>query len=46
MVYSIKASLRAETEIQNAIDYYSQFGKNVPKNFVNSIEKAFILLSF
>ncbi len=40
MVYKIIISIRAQKEIENAIDYYNLYSLDAPTNFINSLKEA------
>jgi toxin ParE1/3/4 len=44
MIYKIIVSLRAQKEIENAIDYYAMYSKDAPLNFVLSLKDCYTLL--
>jgi toxin ParE1/3/4 len=41
MVYKIIVSLRAQKEIENAIDYYALYSPDAPVNFITSLKEAY-----
>jgi plasmid stabilization system protein ParE len=45
MVYKIFISIRAQREIENAIDYYNLYSLDAPTNFINSLKEAFEYLT-
>jgi hypothetical protein len=45
MDYKIIVSPKAQIEILNAINYYSKYSINAPKNFISQIEKSYKALS-
>lgn len=45
MVYNILISLRTQSEIENAIDYYSLYSADAPKFFILSLKNAYSSLS-
>lgn len=44
MAYKVIVSPRAQKEIENAIDYYSQHSINAPYNFIESLKVAYSIL--
>ena len=41
MAYKIIVSPRAQKEIENAIDFYTLYSVNAPRNFVTSLSDAY-----
>ena len=41
MVYKIIISLRAQKEIENAIDYYALYSVNAPAHFISALKEAY-----
>jgi plasmid stabilization system protein ParE len=41
MAYKIIVSLRAQKEIENAIDYYALYSVNAPTNFITALKEAY-----
>ena len=44
MAYKVLVSPRAQAEIEQVIDYYSQFSSLAPANFIKQLQSAFLLL--
>jgi toxin ParE1/3/4 len=44
MVYNVLISLRAQKEIENAIDYYSMYSTDAPVNFIAVLTDAYATL--
>ncbi len=44
MVYKIIISLRAQKEIENAIDYYALYSVNAPAHFISALKEAYTSL--
>ena len=45
MAYSIIVSIRAQNEIENAIDYYLENSSNTPLSFITALKTTYISLS-
>ena len=41
MAYKIIVSPRAQKEIENAIDFYTLYSNNAPRNFITSLAEAY-----
>jgi toxin ParE1/3/4 len=41
MAYKIIVSLRAQKEIENAIDYYALYSTDAPVNFISFLKEAY-----
>ncbi len=44
MAYSIVVSLRAQREIENAIDYYADYSSDAPAHLIKVLQQAYITL--
>ncbi len=44
MAYSIVVSLRAQREIENAIDYYADHSSDAPAHLIKVLQQAYITL--
>lgn len=45
MVYKIIVSPKAQTEIENAIDYYAERSNSAPVKFIDTIQDTYKILS-
>jgi hypothetical protein len=45
MAYSVIVSLRAQKEIENAIDYYALYSIDAPRNFVTNLKETYNILA-
>jgi len=45
MAYKIIVSLRAQREIENAIDYYSLYSVDAPRTFITILENSYVTLA-
>jgi len=45
MAYSVIISLRAQKEIENAIDYYALYSVDAPENFVVILKETYNILA-
>ena len=45
MVYKIIISLRAQQEIEDAIDYYAIRSSDAPKDFISALNETYAILS-
>ena len=45
MAYKIIVSVRAQKEIENAIDYYSSHSVDAPQTFITILEKSYNILA-
>lgn len=45
MAYKVRVSIRAQKEIENAIEFYALYSKEAPVNFILSLKKTYTNLS-